>query len=220
MENLLEYMCGAVDLRGCTGSSGPQDGRPAVPLPPTAQDDEEGTAEGLVEEGVEDGVQHGVDVAQPEAGHPQLVWHCVVYKGVHHIGHEERRPAETETPHNDAQSLCCLSFRSHAVIALIFSRVRAAGTSSSCPLQHADLQGVCTGRDIDPLVGQHHEDQGDVEGHHRAGEGVWLVDHEDTGCGVAALVVAPLLNLVKGVTSERRVRQTPQVKIWRHCRVS
>lgn len=63
-------MCGAVDLRGCAGSAGPQDGRPAVPLPPTAQDDEEGTAEGLVEEGVEDGVQHGVDVAQPQAGCP------------------------------------------------------------------------------------------------------------------------------------------------------
>lgn len=69
-EYLLENMCGAVDLRCCAGSAGPQDGRPAVPLPPTAQDDEEGTAEGLVEEGVEDGVQHGVDVAQPQAGRP------------------------------------------------------------------------------------------------------------------------------------------------------
>lgn len=55
---------------------------------------------------------------------------------------------------------------------------------------------MCSGGDIDPLVGQYHEDQRDVEGHHRASEGVWLVDHEDTGRGVAALAVAPLLNLV------------------------
>lgn len=117
-------MCGAIDLRGCAGSVGPQDGRPAVPLPPTAQDDEEGTAEGLVEEGVEDGVEHGVDVAQPQAGRPQLVRYCVVYKRVHHVGDKERRPAEAETPHDDAQSLCCLSFCSHAMVALMVSRVR------------------------------------------------------------------------------------------------
>lgn len=196
-------MCGAIDLSGCTGSVGPQDGRPAVPLPPTAQDDEEGTPEGLVEEGVEDGVQHGVDVAQPQTGHPQLIRHRVVYKRVHHVGDKERRPAEAETPHDDAQSLCCLRFCPHAVVALMVGRVRCtharrarcAATGSTRPLQHADLQGVCTGRDVDPLVGQHHEDQRDVEGHHRAGEGVWLVDHEDTGGGVAALAVAPLLNL-------------------------
>lgn len=218
--DLLEYMCGAVDLRGCAGSAGPQDGRPAVSLPPTAQDDEEGTAEGLVEEGVEDGVQHGVDVAQPQASRPQLVWHRVVYKRVHHIGDEERCPAEAETPHNDAQSLCCLCLCSHTVVALMVSRVctsadtgarstRRTGTGSSRPLQHADLQGVCTGCDVDPLVGQHHEDQRDVEGHHGAGEGVWLVDHEDTGCGVAALAVAPLLDLVEEVTSEGTVREAP-----------
>ncbi len=116
-------MCRAVDLRGRAGSARSQDGRPAVPLPPTAEDDEEGTAEGLVEEGVEDGVQHGVDVAQPQAGGPQLVWHCVVYKGVHHVGDEERRPAEAETSHNDAQSLCCLSLCSHAVVALMVGRI-------------------------------------------------------------------------------------------------
>lgn len=188
-------MCGAIDLSGCAGSVGPQDGRPAVPLPPTAQDDEEGTAEGLVEEGVEDGVQHGVDVAQPQTGHPQLIRHRVVYKRVHHVGDEERRPAEAETPHDDAQSLCRLRFCPHAVVALMVSRVHARRTGSPRPLQHADLQGVRAGRDVDPLVGQHHEDQRDVEGHHRAGEGVWLVDHEDTGGGVAALAVAPLLNL-------------------------
>lgn len=50
-------------------------------------------------------------------------------------------------------------------------------------------------RDVDPLVGQHHEEQRDVEGHHGAGQGVRLVDHEDAGGGVAALAVAPLLDL-------------------------
>lgn len=220
-------MRGAVDLCGCAGSAGPQDGRPAVPLPPTAQDDEEGTAEGLVEEGVEDGVQHGVDVAQPQAGCPQLVRHCVVYEGVNYVGDEERRPAEAETPHDDAQRLGCFSFCSHTVVSLMVSRVRrtstgprvgtrstrCAATGSSSPLQHADLPGVCTGRDVDPLVGQHHEDQRDVEGHHRAGEGIWLVDHEDTGCGVAAFAVAPLLDLVKTDTSRKRVQQGTQVKL-------
>lgn len=53
-----------------------------------------------------------------------------------------------------------------------------------------------TSSDVDPLVGQHHEDQRDVEGNQRAGESVWLVDHEDTGRGVA-LALAPLINLVK-----------------------
>lgn len=203
-------MRGAVDLRGRAGSGGAQDGRPAVPLPPAAQDDEEGTAEGLVEEGVEDGVQHGVDVAEPQAGRPQLVWHCVVYKRVHHVGDKERRPAEAETAHDDAQRLCRLGLCPHAVVALVVGRVRrgagaqAGGTrraaaGASRPLQHADLQGVRPRRDVDPLVGQHHEDQRDVEGHHGAGEGVWLVDHEDTGGGVAALAVAPLLNLPKGI---------------------
>lgn len=185
-------MCGSVDLRGRARSAGRQDGRPAVPLPPAAQDDEEGTAEGLVEEGVEDGVEHGVDVAQPQAGRPQFVRHRVVYKGIHHVGDEERRPAEAETSHNDAQSLCRFRLCSHAVVALVVRRVGRAGPR---PLQHADLQGVGPGRDVDPLVGQHHEDQGDVEGHHGAGEGVRLVDHEDAGSGVAALAVAPLLNL-------------------------
>lgn len=116
-------MSGAVDLRGCAGSVGPQDGRPAISLPPTTQNDEEGTTEGLVEEGVKDGVQHGVDVAQPQTGHPQLGGHCVVYERVHHIGDKERRPAEAETPHNDAQRLRCLRLSSHAVVALMVSRV-------------------------------------------------------------------------------------------------
>ena len=96
-------------------------------------------------------------------------------------------------------------------------RTGCTGAGSSHPLQHADLQGVCAGRDVDPLVGQHHEDQRDVEGHQRAGEGVWLVDHEDTGRGIAAFTVAPLLNLVKEVASERTVRQEAQVRIQRHC---
>lgn len=120
-ENLLEYVCGAIDLCGRAGSVGPQDGRPAVPFPPTAQDDEEGTAEGLVEEGVEDWVQHGVDVAQPQAGRPQLVRHGVVYKRVHHVGDKKWRPAQAETPHDDAKSLCRLRFCSHTVVALMIS---------------------------------------------------------------------------------------------------
>ena len=196
--NLLENVSGSVDLRRGAGRGRAQDGGPAVPLPPAAQDDEEGTAEGLVEEGVEDGVQHGVDVAQPQAGGPQLAGHGVVYKGVHHVGDEERRPAEAEAAHDDAQGLCRLGFSSHAVVPLMVGRVPRPPR----PLQHADLQGVCPGRDVDPLVGQHHEDQGDVEGHHRAGEGVRLVDHEDAGRGVAGVAVAPLLNL----TTQRTVR--------------
>lgn len=206
-------MCGSVDLRGSTGGSGPQDGWSSVPLPPTAQYDEEGTAKRLVEEGVEDGVQHGVDVAQPEAGCPQLVGHCVVYKRVHHVGHKEWCPAEAEAPHNDAQCLGRLCLCSHAVVPLMVGRVcgRGArsgtgtgtrddgcvGSRSSCSLQHADLQGVGSGCDVDPLVGQHHQDQWDVEGHQRTGEGVWLIDHEDTGRGVAAFTVASLLDLVR-----------------------
>lgn len=185
-------MCGAVDLCGCAGSVGAQYGRPAVPLPPAAQDDEEGTAEGLVEEGVEDGVQHGVDVAQPQTGCPQFFRHWVAYEGVHYIGDEERCPAEAETTHNDAQNLGRFSFCSHAVVSLILSRV----TGSSGPLQYADLFGVCAGRGVDPLVGQHHKDEGDVEGHHRAGEGVWFVHHEDTS-GVAAYNLAPFRNLAQ-----------------------
>lgn len=120
--DLLENVCGAVDLRGCAGGGGrAQDGRPAVALPPAAQDDEEGTAEGLVEEGIEDGVEHGVDVAQPQAGHPQLLWHRVVDERVHHVGDEERRPAQAEAAHDDAQSLGRLGLCPHAVVPLMVS---------------------------------------------------------------------------------------------------
>lgn len=204
-EDLLEHVCGAVDLRGRARSPRPEDGGPAVPLPPTTQDDEEGTAEGLVEEGVEDGVQHGVDVAQPQAGRPQLLRHRVVDERVHHVGDEERRPAQAEAAHDDAQSLGRLGFRSHAVVPLVVGRVRRrrarrAGARAAGSLQHADLQCVGARGDVDPLVGQHHEDQGDVEGHHGAGEGVRLVDHEHAGGGVVALAVAPLLNLTEDTT--------------------
>lgn len=44
------------------------------------------------------------------------------------------------------------------------------------------------GCDIDAVIGQHHEQKRDVEGHHRAGDGVGLVDHEDTVCRVGAVV--------------------------------
>lgn len=42
--------------------------------------------------------------------------------------------------------------------------------------------------DIDAIIGQHHEEKWDVEGHHRTGDGVGLVDHEDTVCRVRVLV--------------------------------
>lgn len=220
-QDLLEHVRGAVYLCGRARSAGAEDGRSAVPLPPATQDDEEGTAEGLVEERVEDGVQHGVDVAQPQAGSPQLFGHGVVYKGVHNIGNEERRPAQAEAAHDDAQRLCRLSFCSHAVVALMVGRIRCTGanptrspggtgTSSSGPLQHTDLQGVRPGCDVDPLVGQHHEDQRDVEGHQGAGERVRLVDHEDAGRSVAAVVEAPLVNLVKE-QGEKSVRTQAQL---------
>jgi len=189
-------MRGTVDLCGCAGVSGSQDGRPAVPLLPTTKDDEEGTAEGLVEEGIEDWVQHGVDVTQPQAGDPQLLGYCVVYEWVHHISDKEWCPTEAKTSHNDAEGLCCLGFCSHAVVALMVSRI-CTSRRSSRPLQHTDLQSVCSSCDVDPLVSQHHEDQRDVEGYQRAGEGIWLVDHEDTGGGVVAPAEAFLINLEK-----------------------
>lgn len=52
------------------------------------------------------------------------------------------------------------------------------------------------GRHVDPLIGQDHEDQRDVEGHHGAGQSVRFVHHEDARRGVTALAVAPLLDQV------------------------
>lgn len=150
-------MCRAVDLRGRAGRSWAQDGRSAVALVSAAENDEEGTTEGLVEEGVEDGVEHGVDVAQPEAGRPQLLRNTVVYERVHHVRDEERGPAQAEAAHDDTQSLGRLGLSSHAVVALVVCAVCVS--CSSGPLQHADLPGVCPCRDVDALVRQHHQDQ-------------------------------------------------------------
>lgn len=188
-------MCGAVDLCSCAGCSRCEDGGPSVALVAAAKDDEEGTAEGLVEEGIEDGVKHGVDVAQPQACCPQLFGHCVVYERVHHVGDEEWSPAQAKAAHNDAQSLCCFCLSAHAVVPLVLSTLRA-GDCVTCPLQHADLTGVFTCRYIDALVGEHHQTQWDVEGHHRAGESIWLVHHEHTHRGVATEL--PRFYLLRG----------------------
>lgn len=197
-------MCRAVDLRGRAGRSRAQDGRSAVALVSTAENDEEGTTKGLVEEGVEDGVEHGVDVAQPEAGCPQLLRNTVVYEGVHHVRDEERGPAQAEAAHDDAQSLGCLGLGAHAVVALVVRAVRVPRSSS--PLQHADLSSVCPRRDVDALVRQHHQDQRYVEGHDRAGQCIWLVHHKHTHRGVAREL--PLLYLSRGECRHIQIKHT------------
>lgn len=58
--------------------------------------------------------------------------------------------------------------------------------------------------DIDAVIGQHHEEKWDVEGHHRAGDGVGLVDHEDTVRRVRVLVELPLFYLRVGGREEMR----------------
>ena len=191
-------MGGAVDLCGRAGGPRPQYGWPpgAVTLSPTAEDDEEGTAEGLVQEGIENGIKHGVNVAQPQACCPQLARHCVVYKGVHHVGDKKRGPAQAETAHDDAQSLGRLGLCTHAVVALVVGAVCRGGPR---PLQHTDLACVLPCSHIDALVGQHHQPQWDVEGHHGTRQSVGLIDHEDTrrrvGCITADL---PFLYLPRG----------------------
>lgn len=52
--------------------------------------------------------------------------------------------------------------------------------------------------DIDAIIGQHHEEKRDVEGHHRAGDGIGLVDHEDTIRRVRVLVELPFFYLRVG----------------------
>lgn len=69
-------------------------------------------------------------------------------------------------------------------------------------LQHPDLVGMLPGGDVDAVVGQHHQEEGNVEGHHRAGNGVWLVDHEYAVGGVGSLVELPLLDLGQGEKGE------------------
>lgn len=77
-------------------------------------------------------------------------------------------------------------------------------------LQHPDLSGVLPGRDIDAVVGQHHQEEGNVKGHHGAGNGVWLVDHEDAVSGVGSLVELPLLNLGQGEEGQGQRRKEAQ----------
>lgn len=77
----------------------------------------------------------------------------------------------------------------------MFSTFKARGRTT-CPLQHADLTGVLTCCYIDALVGEHHQAQWDVEGHHRAGECIWLVHHEHAHRGVATEL--PCFYLLRG----------------------
>lgn len=58
--------------------------------------------------------------------------------------------------------------------------------------------------DIDAIIGQHHEEKWDVEGYHGAGDGVGLVDHEDTVRRVRVLIELPFFYL--------RVRGKEEVK--------
>lgn len=60
------------------------------------------------------------------------------------------------------------------------------------------------GGDIDAVIGQNHEQKRDVESHHRAGDGVGLVDHEDTVGGVGVLVEFPFFYLRVGGRKKRR----------------
>lgn len=52
--------------------------------------------------------------------------------------------------------------------------------------------------DIDTVIGQHHEEKRDVEGYNGAGDGIGLVDHEDTACRVRVVVEFPFLYLRVG----------------------
>lgn len=72
--------------------------------------------------------------------------------------------------------------------------------------------------DIDAVVGQHHEEKRDVEGHHRTGDGVGLVDHEDTVRGVGVLVELPFLYLRVGWREDMRKREGKGRKKWRGVR--
>lgn len=59
--------------------------------------------------------------------------------------------------------------------------------------------------DIDSVIGQHHEEKRDVEGHHRAGDSIGLVDHEDTPRGVRVVAEFPFLYLRVGGREKMRV---------------
>lgn len=86
----------------------------------------------------------------------------------------------------------------------VLVRLVPAVSRGPCALQHPDLPGVLPGGDVDAIIGQHHQQEGKVEGHHRAGNGIWLVDHEYAVRGVGSLVELPLLNLGPGEEGQRR----------------
>lgn len=69
--------------------------------------------------------------------------------------------------------------------------------------------------DIDAIIGQHHEEKWDVEGHHRTGDGVGLVDHEDTVCRVRVLVELPFFYLRVVGREEMRKREKEKEKMKR-----
>lgn len=188
-------MSWSVYCGGGTGDCLPQDGRPSVSLITTAQDDEEGTSERLVQEGIEEGVQPWIDVAQPQESCPQLPRHRIVYERVHYVCDKEGGPAQAEAPHDDAQGLGSFGLGLHAMRAVLVRLVPAV-SRGPCALQHPDLPGVLPGGDVDAIIGQHHQQEGKVEGHHRAGNGIWLVDHEYAVRGVGSLVELPLLNQI------------------------
>lgn len=62
--------------------------------------------------------------------------------------------------------------------------------------------------DADTIIGQHHEQKWDVEGHHRAGDSIGLVDHEDTICRVRILAEFSFFYLRVGERKEMRKEET------------
>lgn len=88
--------------------------------------------------------------------------------------------------------------------AVLVSWLGSAFRGGSCSLQHLDLLGMLLSSDIDAVIGQHHEEKWDVEGHHGAGDGVGLVDHEDT-CIVRVVVEFPFPYLRVGGREKMRV---------------
>lgn len=90
--------------------------RTKVPLHiPTAQDPQEGSPKSPVQKSIQEWIQARVDVTQPEPSGPHLPGHAVINEGIHHVGNEEGRPAQTEAAHNDSQRLGRLGFILNAI---------------------------------------------------------------------------------------------------------
>lgn len=158
---------------------------PSVPLIPAAEDHQERPPKGAVQKGVQEGVQPRVNVPEPQPGRPQLPGHGVMDERVHHVGDEERRPAQAETAHYDRQRLCRLRLDAHAAVgygsllrgrgahrcpeAVVLQWIRGSGRpdnddgsgpgdgGGAGPLESLDLPHVGHGGDVDALVGQDHE---------------------------------------------------------------